>query len=272
MDKKKEQQTIDEKHSDLMQMYHLLENETIPKMKQEITDLIQEAKNTRNKKSESFFDLVDNIKNKKKELKNLEKSKNDYLLNNSKYIFQYYEEKQKISWGDNTKDTTSISRFFKIKANNEESANINSDKYKQSKKLFQQYWKNIGEGDVALQEYMMDADHCSFCNQGELVPLEEEGVLICNNIKCGKFLVNIVDNQKPLNKEIPNEVSYTAYIRLNHFKEILSQFQAKETTKIPDEVLDAVKKRIKKERKNIADLNYTEMRHILSVLGYNKYF
>ena len=83
MDKKKEQQTIDEKHSDLMQMYHLLENETIPKMKQEITDLIQEAKNTRNKKSESFFDLVDNIKNKKKELKNLEKSKNDYLLNNS---------------------------------------------------------------------------------------------------------------------------------------------------------------------------------------------
>ena len=272
MDKKKEQQTIDEKHSDLMQMYHLLEHETIPKLKHEITDLIQEAKNTRNKKSESFFDLVDNIKNKKKELKNLEKSKNDYLLNNSKYIFQYYEEKQKIAWGDNTKDTTSISRFFKIKANNEESANINSDKYKHSKKLFQQYWKNIGEGDVALQEYMMDADHCSFCNQGELVPLEEEGVLICNNIKCGKFLVNIVDNQKPLNKEIPNEVSYTAYIRLNHFKEILSQFQAKETTKIPDEVLDSVKKRIKKERKNIADLNYTEMRHILSVLGYNKYF
>ena len=88
----------------------------------------------------------------------------------------------------------------------------------------------------------------------------------------GKFLIHIVDNQKPLNKEMPNEVSYTAYIRLNHFKEILSQFQAKETTKIPDEVLEAVKQRIKKERKKVEDLNYTEMRNILSILGYNKYF
>ena len=123
-----------------------------------------------------------------------------------------------------------------------------------------------------LQDYILSCHNCLICNQGELIPLEEEGVLICNNVECGKFVVNIIDNQKPLNKEMPNEVSYTAYIRLNHFKEILSQFQAKETTKIPDELFDAVRNRIVKERKELKEVNYAEMRSILSTLGYNKYF
>jgi hypothetical protein len=273
MEKKKEKtQTIDEKHQDMMQMHSVIEHETIPKIKNEIKILIKNAKETKNKHSDQYFDFLDQIEKKRKEIKTLEKKKHDYLLQNSKYIFQYYEEKQKISFGDNIKDTTTINHFFKIKAKSEESCDLNNDKYKQSRKTFQQYWKNIGEGDYQLQEYVLDSETCLYCNQGELIPLEEEGVLICNNVKCGKFMINIVESQKPLNKEVPNEVSYTAYIRLNHFKEILSQFQAKETTKIPDEVLDTVKKRIKKERKNINDLNYTEMRNILSVLGYNKYF
>ena len=51
-------------------------------------------------------------------------------------------------------------------------------------------------------------------------------------------------NAKPSNKEPPNEVSYTAYIRFNHFKESLSQFQAKETTQIPPHVIKAIKGRI----------------------------
>jgi hypothetical protein len=274
MDNKKKDQTnitIDEKHNDMMSMYYVIENETIPNIENEITKLYENIKSM-NKKSEKYYDTIDVIKEKKKKIKELNVNKKEYLLNNSKYIFHYYEEKQKISLGDNVKDVTTINNFFKIKGKTDDSKDINSDKYKHSKKMYQQYWKNIGEGDVNLQDYVMDTETCLLCNQGELIPLEEEGVLICNNKKCGKFVVNIVENQKPLNKEVPNEVSYTAYIRLNHFKEILSQFQAKETTKIPDEVLDNVKKRIRKERKKITELNYTEMRSILSILGYNKYF
>lgn len=274
MDNKKKDQTnitIDEKHNDMMSMYYVIENETIPNIENEITRLYEKIKSM-NKKSEKYYDTIDVIKEKKKKIKELNVNKKEYLLNNSKYIFHYYEEKQKISLGDNVKDVTTINNFFKIKGKTDDSKDINSDKYKHSKKMYQQYWKNIGEGDVNLQDYVMDTETCLLCNQGELIPLEEEGVLICNNKKCGKFVVNIVENQKPLNKEVPNEVSYTAYIRLNHFKEILSQFQAKETTKIPDEVLDNVKKRIRKERKKITELNYTEMRSILSILGYNKYF
>jgi hypothetical protein len=83
----------------------------------------------------------------------------------------------------------------------------------------------------------------------------------------------IVDHSKPSNKEPPNEVSYTAYIRLNHFKEILSQFQAKETTQIPNDVIQLIKNRIKKERiDDFSTINYGKMRDILKKLGLNKYF
>jgi hypothetical protein len=265
--------SIDEKHNDMMQMYYIIENETIPNLKKEIEGLSQKAKQIKSKKNDSFYDLLDTIKEKKEEIKKLQYSKKMYLLQNSKYIFHYYEEKQKINLGENKKDKTTIHNFFKIKGNTDESSNINSERYNNSKRMYNEFWKNVGIHDtVHLHEYILDSETCLLCNQGELIPLEEEGILICNNTSCGKFVIHIVDNQKPLNKDIPNEVSYTAYIRLNHFKEILSQFQAKETTHIPQEVIDSVKQRIKKERKQISDLNYSEMRNILSILGYNKYF
>ena len=264
-------QTLDEKHNDMMILYDGIEYDTIPKLREEIQTLLATARKTKSK-SETYYEIIDSIREKKRELKDLECRRKKYLLENSKYVFDYYEEKQKISSGENVKDTNTINHFFKIKGKTSDSSSFQSDKYRQSKKIYQQYWKNIGIEAVQLQEYAIDIEKCLYCNQGELIPLEEEGVLICNNVACGKYLVHIVDNQKPLNKEMPNEVSYTAYIRLNHFKEILYQFQAKETTKIPEEVLDAVRQRIKKERKKIEELNYLEMRNILSILGYNKYF
>jgi len=117
------------------------------------------------------------------------------------------------------------------------------------------------------------ADVCEFCGKGELIAQEEEGILICNNLQCGHFVPHIVENNKPNNKDPPNEVSYTAYIRLNHLKEILSQFQAKQTTKNLSKVIDKVKKRIQKERiTDLSTINYEKMREILRNLGLNKYF
>ena len=55
---------------------------------------------------------------------------------------------------------------------------------------------------IHLQDYVIHSDTCLLCNQGELIPLEEEGVLVCNNVKCGKFIIHIVENQKPLNKDL----------------------------------------------------------------------
>ena len=124
-----------------------------------------------------------------------------------------------------------------------------------------------------MQDFVVPTDKCFICHIGEMIPQEDEGILVCNNEKCGKFISYIVDSSKPSNKEPPNEVSYTAYIRLNHFKEILSQFQAKETTQIPEEVIEKIRGRIKKERiTDMSVINYDKMREILRKLGLNKYF
>ncbi|NBO50188.1 MAG: hypothetical protein EBU80_10805, partial [Chitinophagia bacterium] len=60
---------------------------------------------------------------------------------------------------------------------------------------------------------------------------------------------------------------------LNHFKEILSQFQAKETTQIPPEIIEKIRNRIKKERiTDLREITYDKMREILKKLQLNKYF
>jgi hypothetical protein len=274
----KQSSTIDEKHTEMLQTFDLIETNKIPKLLEERSKLKVHLKNlTKDSNQSSPIDEIMEVRDKirllKEEIVNLKSQRKNYLLNNSKYIFDYFEQKKDISIGGGKQNTNVLHSFFKIKSVNPESENPNSDRYQQSKSAYQVYWKNVNNEIINIQDFVVPSDICEFCKQGEMIPQDEEGILICNNQTCGKFISYIVDNSKPSNKEPPNEVSYTAYIRLNHFKEILSQFQAKETTQIPASVIDAVRSRIKKERiKDYKEINYDKMREILRKLGLNKYF
>ena len=265
--------TIDEKHTEMLQGFHLIDQETIPKLQADIQGYKQSLKKYAiNKNLEEYLDTLDKIEYAKKQIVSLRTKKKRYLLENSKYIFQYFEQKKDISEGG-SQNVNILNHFFKIKSMNNESSNIYGEKYQTSRNMYQNYWKNVNNEIMNIQDFIIPSDICDKCNCGELIPQDEEGILICNNLQCGYFITHIIDNAKPANKEPPNEVSYTAYIRLNHFKEILSQFQAKETTQIPDEVIEAIRARIKKERINdISQLTYDKMRDILRKLGLNKYF
>lgn len=265
--------TIDEKHTELLNQFHNEETDIVPKLMKEITDLKKQAKTLKDSQIEEYMDIRDKILKLKLSIKTIKTQKKQYLLDNSKYIFNYFEQKKDISTGGGKQNVNVLNSFFKIQAKTTDVVNTSSDKYNQSKNMYQNYWKNVNHELVNLHEFVVPSDICEACKKGELIPQDEEGIMICNNDQCGTFITYIVDSSKPSNKEPPNEVSYTAYIRLNHFKEILSQFQAKETTQIPEEVIDAIKARIKKER--IMDLkliNYDKMREILRKLGLNKYF
>jgi len=265
--------TIDEKHTEMLESFHEHETSTIPNLLKEKDELKNRIAKLKDNEIDTYMEIKDRFLAIQKEIKSLRKQKKQYLLDNSKFVFEYFEEKKKISSGDNNQNVNVLNSFFKIKATSSDSANINSDKYSQSKKAYQSYWRNVNNEVINMQDFVMNCDICEICNKGELIPQDEDGILICNNHKCGKFIVYIVDSSKPNNKEPPSEVSYTAYIRLNHFKEILSQFQAKETTQIPEEVIEAIRARIKKERiDNMALINYDKMREILRKLGLNKYF
>ena len=270
MSSKKQINTLDEKHSEIMAQYHMNETETLPKLESDIDDLKQKVKTLKPNQIDEFMEIKDTIRKIRQEIKMIKNQKKNYLLENSKYIFEYFEQKKDISSGNNKQNTNVLNHFFKIKSTDSLKT---TQQYMASRNAYQKYWKNVNNEITNLQDYFIPSDVCITCEKGEMIPQDEEGILICNNHQCGKFITYIVDSSKPTNKEPPNEVSYTAYIRLNHFKEILSQFQAKETTQIPDEVIEQIKSRIKKERiKDYSELNYDKMREILKKLGMNRYF
>jgi hypothetical protein len=268
--------TIDEKHTEMLERFQNIESTIIPEIRKEIAQLKEKILSLNDNQIETFMDIRDRIYHLKSKIKILKQEKKHYLLENSKYIFQYFEDKKQISNTSNLpiiKSNNALNSFFKIKPSSQVDVLANESSQNQPKKSYQNYWRNVSNEITNIQDFVITTDVCEICSSGELIPQDEEGILICNNPQCGKFITYIIDGSKPANKEPPNEVSYTAYIRLNHFKEILSQFQAKETTQIPEEVINAIKARIKKERiKDMSLINYDKMRDILRKLGYNKYF
>jgi hypothetical protein len=265
--------TIDEKHTEMLNHFHFIETEQIPDLQSKKLLLKSQLKTLPKNQIDTYMDIKDQIRNLSQQIKTLKTLKKQYLLDNSKHIFDYFEQKKKVSSGDNGQNVNVLNSFFKVKAKPDDAATVAGTKYSQSKNTYHAYWKNINNSILNIQDFVVSSDVCECCKIGELIPQDEEGILICNNTDCGQFVTYIVDSSKPSNKEPPNEVSYTAYIRLNHFKEILSQFQAKETTQIPDEVIEAIRARIKKERiTNMSLINYDKMRDILRKLGLNKYF
>jgi len=266
--------TIDNKHKQIIERFHIMETETIPELELEKEKLKTYLKENTKMNIDKYMDTKDKIEDIKKKVKELKYEKKKYFTENSKYIFHYFEEKKKISVGEEKKNVNVLNDFFRIKKNKEVDENILKEKTDNFKNYIQKYWKNVNNEIVNYKDFQYQTDICQSCLKGELVHQEDDGVLICNNTLCGKYIPYIVDSSNQSSKEPPNEVTYTAYIRLNHFKEILSQFQAKETTQIPQSVIDDIQKRIRKERiKNIVEeLDYDKMREILKNLGHTKYF
>ena len=52
----------------------------------------------------------------------------------------------------------------------------------------------------------------------------------------------------------------------------MAQFQGKETTQIPDDVIEKIKKQIQKERISLNELDYIKTKEILKKLEFNKYY
>ena len=120
-----------------------------------------------------------------------------------------------------------------------------------------------------MNNYLTNYEVCEWCS-GEWIQVDYKGLVICNG--CSRQKQFLVEHEKPSYKEPPKEVCFYAYKRINHFREILAQFQAKETTQIPEEVLENIKTQIKKERITLAQMTNKKAKDILKKLGYNKYY
>jgi len=279
---KKTTTTLDGKHKEFINEFNQDELNNIPSLKQE-RDVLKTKLETEKSTFtiEQRLDIQDRINDITKNINILRLKKKDYFLDNSKFIFDYFENKKNISNNDLTSSGSSnslsnytsvnpnsknnlIHSFFKIK--NENTEQIDNKNHN----IVQKYLSNIDDSFMDINSFVKVTDICEYCYKGEMIPLEDEGVLICNT--CSRNIPYLIENEKPSYKEPPKEVCFYAYKRINHFKEIIAQFQGKETTQIHPEVIENIKQQIKKERIDVSQINNQKTKEILKKLGYNKYY
>ena len=254
--------TIDQLYSSKIDVFQNKYQHCIEKYKNKIQEY--EKKKLEETIEEKEILIDEKIEKYKQKIKQCEEKINGYFLENYNDLFQYFEIKNDIEQNNNPKKM--IHQFFNKSKNNEM---INKNEYNQCietymrKNNFDMYGSLYMDIDDSIQT-------CSKCNKGEMIQSASDGLLICNH--CHVFVKYLIHNDKPTYKEPPKEISFYAYRRINHFKEILAQFQAKETTDIPISVIESIKQQIRKERIELNTLTNKKTKEILKKLGHNKYY
>ncbi len=196
----------------------------------------------------------------------------EYYLNNADIMLEYYSQSKKMAVpkAANLSMSGSLTTFDKL-FQPVESESIAPTK----RKIFDEYVSRMGlsNGTIiadAAETLKKMAEHCNVCNVAR-EELTAEGILVCP--KCGSEEYSLVVTDTPGFRDPPKERNNYAYKKMNHLNEILNQFQAKESTKIPDEVMNEVICEIKKRRiENIASLSEQDIRDILKKLERNRYY
>jgi hypothetical protein len=268
---KKTSITLDTKHKEFLNEFTKDETNIIPDYKIERQELRQKLVDSCDELSvEQKLDIEDKINELTEKIRETKSRKKDYFLDNSKFIFEYFENKKSISDGNTIQASTNKSKlvnsFFKIKQDNTEELK----QQRENNNIVIKYLSNIDDSFLDVNSFVCQTDICQICHKGELIPLEDEGIMVCNS--CSRSIPYLIENEKPSYKEPPKEVCFYAYKRINHFKEILAQFQGKETTQIPPDVIENIKLQIKKERIELAQITNAKTKEILKKLGYNKYY
>ena len=254
--------TLDGKHNDILNEIHKEENEEYPNLLNKRKILEKILRDNKYNSIDEKLDIEDKIKEIKSKIKIIRNRKKEYLLENAKDVFQYFENKKNI--GKTETKSKKLNSFFKIDSSNNDGADDTTIN------IVNSYLSRINSELMDVNNYVVPTNICEYCGKGELIPMDEEGILICN--KCSKNKQYLIENEKPSYKEPPKEVCFYAYKRINHFREILAQFQAKETTQIPDNVIEDIKNQIKKERITTSSITNNKAKEILKKLGYNKYY
>ena len=258
-----------------------------------------------------IFLIQNNIDEFKEKIKNIElqSKETDYFIKTGNILYEYYnemddvgiqeddspnpkkkekKEKKKVAIGENE---PKIGAFFGIPVKIEDKEPEENNEGKRVLKMndFVQMGTNIDRASK-LDAYLSKIDKTygirrkvhnkiDFCKKCkvtynkdyELIVNHIEGFMSC--LKCGHMEYVIIESDKPNYKDPPPEATYFAYKRTNHLNEILNQIQAKESTDIPDEVLDAVREEIRKERiKDLTELTNKKVRYYLRKLNLNKYY
>lgn len=297
--------TVEQKHKEQLKIFED-EKESVESLKNKQAELQkklekakEEIKNNENTKNE-HTKIIENIKNMENELKklklqihNIEHNVNEYkyLIETGPILIKYYDS---INNPDviPRKQSMCLHVNSKMNSNANSSTNSNAEPITNTigsnKNLIKNNTTNTKSRFDLLDEYNSKTDpnwvkktktesktNNSICEKcGILMNLNyRESTYVCSN--CATEITVFLDNDRLSYKDPPPEVNYFAYKRINHFNELLAQFQAKESTNIPQEVLDTILMELKKGRKSVRHLDYILVKNYLkkhSDKKYNQYY
>jgi uncharacterized Zn finger protein (UPF0148 family) len=187
----------------------------------------------------------------------------DYYLKNADIMLKYYGSGEKIQHTSIPADQNTFVKYL--------TQTVSETVAPSKKKLFDEFATRmkLNTGEPAEVRKAV-TEHCEKCNIAR-EESSDEGILVCPT--CGSEEYMLVVSDQPSFRDPPKERNNYAYKKINHLNEILNQFQAKESTIIPNEVMNEVVLEIKKRRiQNVAELTEKDMREILKKLNRSKYY
>lgn len=177
----------------------------------------------------------------------------DYIIRCMPYMKQYTEEVDiEISTDNvfNCKETSGLQR----------------------KDIFTDYLADVENMNVE-RKTEKKADLCPNCKDSTVYHFSDTSELVCDT--CGLVLATLISEELTYREEqeTSEKIINYSYKRENHFNEWLSQFQAQETTTIPQEVIDQLRTEFKKIKiKSLEEITHARVRSLLKKLKLNRYY
>ena len=249
--------TIENKHKEKLKQINQLRNEN------EIKDKIEKIQNkkTLTDNINEILKFDKDIYNLKDELKrNVEKQEEiNYFLNVipilNKYTTDYTDNKTNVD-----KEQNILNNF------------IVSSKGKEKGALYNDFM-NVVENKCLDNIEKNNFYICKKCQIPKVISYLDSS-MICPTCGVSDTYFDTGINNLSYEQEINSEGNINfAYKRINHFNEWLAQFQAKESTEIPDELLDKLRNEFHKNKiKSTNEITKSKVKQYLKVLKYNKYY
>jgi predicted nucleic acid-binding Zn-ribbon protein len=284
--------TLDAHHQQKMRDF-AAETASVPNLKTELADLEEQLAGAAPLSDESRV-LADRIETLRRRIQSIEKDEGrlNYFLDVGDMLFQYFEAQESVAKGaapaaraPMRMPANSVLSYFAAEVDEKptqppprrevKASVVNIDEGMNRDKMLERYLAKVDP--TQIKSGIMPGSgiepgwgSCPACDV-ELTFYQNEALLGCP--QCGYEEFVLVDSEKPSYKDPPREITYFAYKKINHFNEWLAQFQAKENTDIPQEVIEALMRELRKER--ISDpkkVKKEKIREILQKLKYSKMY
>lgn len=150
-----------------------------------------------------------------------EKDEVEYFVNTAPILFQYYDIVEKGNDDQSLADTKdNILKFFTSKPEVIPEVEVPEFHYNDRASLLDKYMLLTDENYVKTVEAELK-EKCVHCGSSDRNIMLNEGFVHCNH--CDSIEYIIIDHDRPSYKEIPREVTYFSYKRINHLNEFRLQ-------------------------------------------------